>query len=110
MALEQELIKLGFWRAAGNDSGFFREHMSDDGVALMASGVMTKKDAVASNNEAKPWANIKIENARVMKLFDESAALIYHGSAEQDGKQYSANISSVYVKRNGGWQLLLTHH
>jgi hypothetical protein len=45
-----------------------------------------------------------------MRLSDDSVALIYKGSAVQDGKPHSANIASVYGRRNGGWQLSLTHH
>jgi hypothetical protein len=112
MALEQELIELekGFWRAAGNDGDFFREHMADDALAVMASGVMTKHDAVSSGEEAKPWTNIRIDHPKVMRFSEDTVALIYRGSAEQEGKPYSANIASIYVKQNGGWQLSLTHH
>jgi hypothetical protein len=66
MPLGQELLQLeeGFWRAAGTDSDFFREHMADDALAVMASGVMTKQDAVSSGDDAKPWTNIEIEDPR----------------------------------------------
>jgi len=69
MLLEQELIQLeeGFWRAAGTVCDFFREHM--DALAVMASGVTTKQDAVSSGDQAKPWTNIRIEDPKIHAAF-----------------------------------------
>jgi ketosteroid isomerase-like protein len=84
--------------------------MAEKGLAVMPdpAGVMGKADLVAWSDEPiSLWTNVRIEDVRLIPLGDCVAALVYRGSAQRDGQAYTANISSVYVERDGSWQLLL---
>jgi hypothetical protein len=110
MGLLEDLVELerGFWNATG-DPEYYREHMADEGLAVFSIGVMGKDAAIASTSNAgmSEWTDIEISEPRLLELTPESAALVYQGSAKRDGEPYSANSASVYVKRNGRWQMAL---
>jgi hypothetical protein len=110
MPVEDELMTLerGFWDAI-NDPDYYREHMADEGLAVFSIGVMGKDAAIASTSgqDMATWTDVALSNVRVLEVGDDAAALVYKGSAKRDGQPYSANASSVYVRRNGLWQLIL---
>jgi hypothetical protein len=111
MTTKEELLEIetGFWHAVGNPE-YYREHMADSGIAVFGEpyGVMRKADALRAAGEAPElWRNIRIEEPRVQELDENVVLFVYKGSAEQDGRPYSAYCSSVYVNRGGVWQLAL---
>jgi len=113
MALRDELLNLerGFWKAA-NDPDYYREHMADDGIAVFAApaGFMNKDQSVAVMSEGTDemrWDNIEFNDVRAIVITDDVVALTYIGEAMHGDKPYSANASSIYVQRDGRWQLVL---
>ena len=110
MSLQDELIELetGFWNATKNPN-FYRDHMADDGLAVFSMGLMGKDAAIqsTSGDQATGWTDIRIEEPRILQLTGDVAALVYKGTAKRNGEPYAANSTSVYVRRNGQWQLVL---
>ena len=103
LALEE-----GFWRAAG-DGEFYRRHVADDGLFVLpaGAGVMPKEVVIAAVSVAPPWSGVEIDNAQLVQLTADSAALVYHARGARGADQYVALISSVYVRRDGEWLLAL---
>jgi hypothetical protein len=101
-------LELGFWNATRNPD-YYREHMAPDGLAVFGMGVMGKTAAIGSTSspEAGDWADVHLDDVRLLELTEVCAALVYHGSATRAGVPYAANASSVYVRRDGEWKLAL---
>ena len=110
--LQDELLERekAFWGAA-SDPDFFRNNMTEDGLAVIGGGVMTRADAVKSTGESpEKWTNIHFEDSHFVQISDDAAAVIYKGSADRGDMHYIATITSVYAKRDGKWLLALTTH
>ena len=110
--LQNELLERekAFWGAA-SDPDFFRNNMTEDGLAVIGGSVMTRADAVKSTGEApEKWANIHFEDPHFVQISGDAAAVIYKGSADRGDMHYIATITSVYAKRDGKWLLALTTH
>lgn len=94
----------------GRADEFYGRTMSDDGVMVLANGtVMTRDDVVGALRQAPPWASYEMDDVRVVPLGDDAAALVYVGTGHRDGDDppFIGVMSSVYVKRDGGWKLAL---
>ena len=111
MDIETELIRIenGFWEAAG-DRRFYEENMSDNGLLIFAgAGAIVDKPSVLPMIEnSEPWASYELENVRLIRLGDDAAAIIYSAKGDRaDSAEYRANITSVYVRHDGNWKLVL---
>lgn len=101
-------IEEQFWAAAG-DPDFYRSHFADDGLIALAMGVMDKTQTVEAMGSAQPWAEFRLDDRRRLDIADDVASLTYRATArrESDDADYTAVVSSVYVRRNGDWTLVL---
>jgi len=113
-AAKEEVLKLerGFWEQ-GNDAEFYKANLTEDGLNVIEPmGFVDKASAVKMTAKAKPWKKVKMEDVHVQELTDDCMAVSYHGQGEQEGMDgpYRATVSSVYVRRDGGWKLALTSH
>ena len=113
MALREELLNLerGFWKAT-DDPAYYREHMADDGIAVFAApaGFMNKDQAVASTtggSDDMRWDNVELNDVRAVVIADDVIGLTYTAEAMHGDEPYSANATSIYVQRDGRWQLVL---
>lgn len=108
MTIRDQLASLEerFWTG---DADFYRDHLADD--ALMAFpqpvGMLTRDATIRSIEDAPRWRDVGIHDAQVVRLTDESAVLAYRALARRgpDEPPYSAQVSSVYVRRDGSWRL-----
>jgi len=52
-----------------------------------------------------------MDDVQVVPIGQDSAALVYIGTGHRDGGDppFVGIMSSVYVKRDGGWKLALYH-
>ncbi len=64
-----------------------------------------RRSTMADVTEA--WADVRIDEPRLLDLADDVAALVYRGSATRNGKPYVANCASVYARHAGTWQMVL---
>ena len=96
-----------FWEAGG-DPGFYREHFAEDGRCVFAFGILDKEATVASMDAPGGWSSVEFSDVSCLELAPDVVALTYLADAvSQDGGTYHAAASSVYVRRDGAWQLML---
>jgi uncharacterized protein (TIGR02246 family) len=109
MAREVEELERRGWEALSGPDGaaFYDDAMADDGLMVFPGMVMDKSTAIATIREVQPWATYELAEVRV--AVDANAALITYRAKAQRASQpeYEAVMSSVYVRRDGRWLLLL---
>ena len=104
----EELERRGWEALSGPDgAAFYEDAMADDGLMVFPGMVMDKPIAVSIIREVQPWSTFELREVRVSG--DDSAALVtYRAKAQRVGEpEYEAVMSSVYVRRDGRWLLLL---
>lgn len=108
--LMNELLELenGFWGAAGAP-GFYQANFAQDGVIVLAMGIMDKAQVMEAMAAAEPWAGYELEPAHLIEISQDVAALVYRASARRtdDEADYEVVISSVYARRDGAWKLIV---
>ena len=59
--------------------------------------------------QAQPWSQATLDDLQFVRIADDVAALSYRATARRSGDQadYTAVVSSVYVRRDGEWLLVL---
>ncbi len=110
-SLLEELLELEHagWRSLCNSTGgdFYGDLMTADGHMVLANGaVMSCAAVIESLQHAPPWSSYTIDEPQATLLSDEVAALIYTGTGHRDdGDDFTAIMTSIYVRRASGWQL-----
>jgi len=104
-------IEKGFW-IRSNDPQYFADHLADDGVTVIEPmGFIEKPLAVESATQSEPFTNVELADVIVREIAPDVVMLAYHGRGERSGgKPYQGSICSVYVKREGRWQAVLSAH
>lgn len=109
----EELLALEHrgWKSLceGTGADFYAQIMTPDAVMVLAHGLVLDRDAVrGSLNNAPPWDRYEIRDERLVQLTEDTAALVYTGHAFRAGEpEFLALMSSVYIRRNGEWRLVL---
>jgi hypothetical protein len=101
-----------FWTNCDNPD-FFARHFADDGVTVFEpSGIFGKEQALRESAGGKPWLDVKMEDVVFRELAPNCVAITYRGSGRREGddRAYRARISSIYLHRQGRWQLGFTSH
>ena len=101
-----------FWEDAG-DPKFFKEAMADDVIVVMEPmGFIDKESAVKMSDNVDGWKDVKMQDVHVIELTPDCIAIAYHGegSSLESGEPQRSSICSVYVQRDGNWQMGLTSH
>jgi uncharacterized protein (TIGR02246 family) len=108
--MHDELIALErrFWEAAG-DPAFYEDHFADDGRCVFGFGLLDKAATVASMASAAPWGSFALHDVEVVALHPDAAVLTYTATADRDGEEHRAAVSSAYARRDGRWQLVVHH-
>lgn len=94
----------------GTGAAFYGDLMTEDGVMVLANGVvMDRETVVASLEHAPAWRTYDIRDARLVDAGPDGVALVYVGTASRDGDApaFVGLMSSVYVRRDGRWRLAL---
>lgn len=100
------------WNSLCDDTGanFFGSVMTDDGVMVLAHGVVMDRDAVVhSLGDAPPWQRYELADARVVHAGSDAAALVYLARAFREGDEHPfvALMSSLYLRAGNEWKLAL---
>jgi predicted GH43/DUF377 family glycosyl hydrolase len=107
--VKSELLALeeAFWRASG-DRGAYEARLADDAVHVFPGwGVGEREPVLEAVAAAAPWDSFEIEDPRVVELAPDAAALVYTAHAVRGGEPYEAAVTSVYCRRDDGWELTL---
>jgi uncharacterized protein (TIGR02246 family) len=109
MAHEVEDLERSGWAALSGPNGaeFYDDVMADDGLMVFSGLTLDRRGAVRAIAAERPWSRHTLDDLRVVG--DELTAVIaYRAVAQRAGEEeYRARMSSVYVRRDGRWRLLL---
>jgi len=68
--------------------------------------VLTDRDQVVRSMSGQPWSSFRLEHPQVLQPTPDTAAVHYGVTARRgDGPEYSALVSSLYVRRGEDWKL-----
>jgi len=96
-----------FWEAAG-DATIYKERFADDGRCVFGFGTLDKQAATEAIDGAPAWTDVTMHDVEVLELCPTATAVVYAADAtREDGHRYRARVTSVYVDREGTWQMVL---
>lgn len=112
---QDELIELeeSGWRAlasTGRAAAEFYERVLDDTVLMLLPGgvVLDDRSMILESISGQPWSSFRLEDMRVLHPSADVGIVAYRVRAHREGSaEYSALISSSYVRRDDGWKLTL---
>jgi hypothetical protein len=107
---ELERLERRGWEALSGPDGaaFYREVMADEGVMVFPGLVMDKEGALKVMGEVAPWATFELHDLRAIQPLPDCGMVVYHADAQRTGERtYQAEMTSVYVRRDDRWQLVL---
>ncbi|BBZ28061.1 hypothetical protein MMAD_23560 [Mycolicibacterium madagascariense] len=110
----EELLALEHegWKSLSDGTGdrFYGDLMIEDGLMVLANGMVMDRDTVvAALGQSPPWTRYEIDDARLITIGDDTAALVYTGTGWRDGADapFVGAMSSVYQRTGGSWKLAL---
>jgi hypothetical protein len=92
----------------GTGGEFYGKLMTADGLMVLANGqVMTREAVVDALSDAPPWNSYRLDDARMVELGPNSAALVYVGTGRRDADDspFVGAMTSVYVHDGHTWKL-----
>lgn len=109
MAHEIEELERRGWEALSGPDGaaFYRDLMADDGLMVFPGLTLDKAATVRAIAGVRPWQRYWLDEVRVTGAGD-TAVITYRATSRRDGEaEYCARMSSVYVRIDGRWRLVL---
>jgi hypothetical protein len=109
MGTKESLLELErqLWNA---DEEFYRDTLSEDAVMVFPepTGILERSAVLESMDGGDRWRRIEFEDERLIEVEDAVFQLVYRAVAERggDGSEYTAFITTTYVRTNGSWRLL----
>lgn len=100
------------WRAltaTPGEAAEFYESVLDVTVVMLLPGglVLDDRDAVIASMSGRPWASYEMQDLWVFQPTPETGIVAYGVLARREGAaDYSALVSSHYVRREAGWRLV----
>jgi hypothetical protein len=93
--------------SSGADARRFYERVLDEQIMMLLPGglVLDDRAAAIDSMSGQPWSAYELEDMRVLQPTRDTAVVTYGVVAERDEQQYSAVMSSVYVRRQDGWKI-----
>lgn len=99
-----------FWHG---DAAFYDATLTEDAVMVFPAptGVLERAAVIESLGDADRWRSVAFSDERVVDVGDGVFQLVYRADAvrSEDGAEYAALVTSVYVRRDDGWRLA-SHH
>jgi hypothetical protein len=108
---ELALLEREGWDALSTDgetARAFYDGVLDEHVAMLLPGGMVLDDraAIVEAMSGPPWSRYALEDVRTFMPTGDVGVVTYGVVAERDGDEYSALMSSTYVRRDEGWKLV----
>lgn len=113
-AAKEDVIRLErrLWDEANNPEAY-RQLMTEDEISVIEPmGVVPKAQALELALKSPPWTEVEMTDVEARELAPNCVVLTYRGAGRRgdSGARYRARICSVYVHRQGRWQLGFTQH
>lgn len=97
-------LERDFWLGGAD---VYRERLTDEALMVFPGLVLTRAETIDAIASGPRWTSVSLDDRRVVPLTADAVALVYRASGSRDGATYSAEVSSVYVRRDGAWKLAL---
>jgi hypothetical protein len=109
LAVELEDLERRGWEALSGRDGaqFYGEVMADEGRMVFPGAAMDKATALTAIRATQPWSTFELTDVHVALIGKDAGLVTYSARAERAGRAYEATMSSVYVRFEGSWRLLL---
>jgi hypothetical protein len=104
--LAETLLPLERALAAGSGEAY-RERLADEAVVIVPGAVLDRDSTVAAMDASPGWDDFVFEGVRALPLADDAGLLTYTFSGRRGDQHYRAVLSSVYVRRDGDWRMVL---
>lgn len=103
------------WQALSTDAAtaadFYGRVLDREVVMLFPHGMMlTDRNAILRSMGGQPWASFRLDDLQVRHPTADTAIVTYGVVAQRDGSEYSALVSSHYVRRDDGWKMAFHQH
>ena len=98
------------WRALSSSDpvAFCIEWLADDALMVVPGSVIDRGAFLEAVAHAEPWKTHHIDDPQTLRISADSAALVYRVRAQRENQpEFTALLTSVYVAREGRWQLVL---
>ena len=66
---------------------------------------LAERNAILASMGGAPWSWFELEDQQVLALGADGAVVAHGVLAVREGTEYSALVSSAYVRRDGAWRL-----
>ncbi len=107
---ELELLERRGWDAlSGPDGAAFYEGVTADEALMVFPGiVLDKAQSLRAIADAPLWSRYELSDIRVVEGTPDATFVTYRATAARTGEgEYRALMTTVYVRRERGWQLVL---
>lgn len=113
--MNREVIRLEEegWQALSSSPAAateFYEDVLDERVVMLLPGntLLDDRAQILQSMAGQPWQAYDLEQLVLHEPADDIAIVVYGATAHrQDSQQYSALVSSTYVRRADGWKLTM---
>ena len=95
--------------AGGSAAREFYDRVLDDGPVLMllpGGLVLEDRGLILQSMGDSPWRSADVGELRVVQPTPDTGLVAYSASAERDGQEYDALLSSLYVRRGEEWRMV----
>jgi hypothetical protein len=105
----EELVRLeerGWQAPAGGDAATCYEQVLDNAVVMLLPGglVLDGRGTIIASMSGPPWSAFRIAEPSVLRPTADTGVVTYGIVARRgDAPEYSALVSSLYVRRPDGW-------
>ena len=98
------------WDALSSDGdaarAFYDRILDDQPVMVLPGGMrLDDRATIVASMSGQPWSRYALEDVRSSNLTPDVGVVVYGVVAERDGQEYSALMTSLYVRRPDGWRL-----
>jgi|tagenome__1003787_1003787.scaffolds.fasta_scaffold20930551_3 hypothetical protein len=79
------------WNALSGSGGadYYRDHLDENALMAFPFGVLDRQQALEAMASAAPWSRYALSEARVLRLGDDVATVIYRVRAQREGQPSS---------------------
>lgn len=90
----------------GAGAAFYREVLDGEVVMLLPGGlVLADREAIIESMGGPPWSAHRLEEIHEHRPTPDTALVTYGVVARRGDVEYSALVSSLYVRREQGWRM-----
>jgi Domain of unknown function (DUF4440) len=92
----------------GETARTFYDRVLDEQVVMLLPGGMAldDRDTILESMSGQPWSSYTLEQVRSFRPKPDVGVVTYGVVARRDDQEYSALMSSLYVRREDGWKLV----